>query len=185
MSFNLKIDLINNESDITNFIYSKYNWTTGSARYVGLMTQKTTGNILLTVGAQDFIFSTGGTLKPGDWANITFTQSGEGETRGDLKLYFDGTLIASINTPLPTQIEDGVIRLHNGRFSDLAVWDRVLDGQEVAQATNAMKRGCITGGQRSPRRIGPQRCRPLTSRWAMSGRSRSNTAAHHALSRPG
>lgn len=135
------IESIDSENDKTNFIYSKYNWTSGPARYIGLMTQKDTGKILLMVGAQEFVFSTGAALKPGQWANLTFSQSGEGATRGDLKLYLDGALVASINTPLLSQIEDGVIRLQKGRFSDLAVWDRVLDGQEVAQAARAMKRG--------------------------------------------
>ncbi|WBQ09876.1 hypothetical protein L2D01_13445 [Hyphomonadaceae bacterium ML37] len=80
-------------------------------------------------------------LKPGEWSNITVTEGiNQANNVGDIRLYHDGKLVGSFtdNSPL---LSAGKIRINEGRYSDLALWDRVLSGQEVAQATSAMKRG--------------------------------------------
>jgi flagellin-like hook-associated protein FlgL len=80
-------------------------------------------------------------LKPGDWANITITQSSNPDNNfGDTKILLNGRVIGSVFDSNPL-LNTGRIRLNEGRYSDLALWDRVLDGRELAQATSAMKRG--------------------------------------------
>ncbi|WBQ11570.1 LamG domain-containing protein [Hyphomonadaceae bacterium ML37] len=139
VSFNLRVESIPG-SEQRVFSYGK----NGSADLDGdrmsrIWMEAGTGALRLQVfGSPDV--QTNASLNVGQWHNLTLTQSGEGSSFGDTRLYLDGKLIASVNTAIP-MIGLGNMNLLYGQFSDLALWDRVLDGQGLAQATSAMKRG--------------------------------------------
>lgn len=139
VSFNLRVESIPG-SEQRVFSYGK----NGSADLDGdrmsrIWMEAGTGALRLQVfGSADV--QTNASLKVGQWHNLTLTQSGEASSFGDTRLYLDGKLIASVSTAIP-MIGLGNMNLLYGQFSDLALWDRVLEGQGLAQATRAMKRG--------------------------------------------
>lgn len=138
VSMNIKLDSIDN--DVRIFSYGKNGLADLDGDRMSRITmQAGTGALALQVFGVGLV-QTNASLKVGQWHNLTLTQSGEGSSFGDTRLYLDGKHIASVNTAIP-MIGLGNMNLLYGQFSDLALWDRVLEGQDLAQATRAMKRG--------------------------------------------
>jgi flagellin-like hook-associated protein FlgL len=148
ISFNLMIDddmFDGTDRLIYIFRYTNRNDGLLEQNQLRLRVSKLDGHIRLRYGSvQNEVIVTQSVIRPGEWSNITITQSSNPENNfGEIKLYLDGKLIGSRNDNTPL-LDTGRIRINEGRYSDLALWDRVLDDQEVAQATNAMKRGIHT-----------------------------------------
>lgn len=141
ISFNVMVD--NNDIDGSQGVLDLFNYHVNGNESSGIRIRfdmnKSDGKIFIRYGIGPI--GTQIYLKPGEWSNITVTEGiNQANSIGYISLYHDGKLVGNFtdNSPL---LNAGQIRINEGRYSDLALWDRVLDGQEVAQATSAMKRG--------------------------------------------
>jgi flagellin-like hook-associated protein FlgL len=141
ISFNVMVDT--NDIDGSQGVLDLFNYHVNGNESSGIRIRfdmnKIDGKIFIRYGIGPI--ATQIYLKPREWSNITVTEGiNQANNIGDIRLYHDGKLVGNFtdNSPL---LNAGQIRINEGRYSDLALWDRVLDGREVAQATSAMKRG--------------------------------------------